>query len=49
MEDERTHLRRTIEHYVQLLKGVTDQQLCHELEGMIEEARQRLEKIERRG
>lgn len=48
MEDESTHLRRTIERYKRLLKSLNDEHICRELERMIEEAEQRLREIERR-
>jgi transcription initiation factor IIE alpha subunit len=48
MEDEATHLQRTIERCQRLLESVNDGRVCRELVRMIEEAEQRLREIERR-
>jgi len=46
MDDERSHLRRKIEHYERLRWEFSDERLLRELDLMIEEARQRLREIE---
>lgn len=48
MEDERTYIRRKIERYERLRRDFDDERLRGELDHMIEEARERLQEIERR-
>jgi hypothetical protein len=48
MEDDRNSVRRKIEHYNRLRPEFSDERLLRELDLMIEEARQKLEEIERR-
>ena len=48
MEDEVEYLRRSIERYTSLLQGVNDDNLCRELERLLQEAKHRLQEIERR-